>query len=263
MRNVHPRPRPIGTSAAIAAAVAAAVALGPGAAPGVAALAASGGPVAAAVAAGVSPPLWLAQAGPAPAPRQGGGGAAPEAVPPAPTGEPPAPPVLSPNPAVPPPGPPTAPQAAVPQLPLGMERLPQGGVRVRFARPEETGLEPPVVAALAEFGRRLAATSVGQPGGGRVTVVGQVSDPRMDTSTSRRISLDRALAVRAALVSGGLNETRVDVRALGRTEEGADAADVLPPEAGPSAASTRTPPPLAPSPAPASGVAAPAPAAQR
>jgi outer membrane protein OmpA-like peptidoglycan-associated protein len=47
-------------------------------------------------------------------------------------------------------------------------------------------------------------------------------------SQSRRLSLDRALAVRRVLIEGGVRSTRIDVRALGnRTEAGpADHADV-------------------------------------
>jgi hypothetical protein len=41
----------------------------------------------------------------------------------------------------------------------------------------------------------------------------------------------RALAVKAALAEGGLPPTRIDLRPQGRTEEAADAVDVLPPEA--------------------------------
>jgi len=39
------------------------------------------------------------------------------------------------------------------------------------------------------------------------------------------------LAVKAALASGGLAPTRIDLRPLGRTPEAVDAADILPPAA--------------------------------
>jgi outer membrane protein OmpA-like peptidoglycan-associated protein len=128
-------------------------------------------------------------------------------------------------------------QAAAPpiSLPPGMAALPLGGVRVAFdangaALPE--GAAP----ALAELGRALSATPAGT---GRITVEGQASGPADDPSAARRLSLARAIEVRRALVAGGLAETRVDVRPLGRTAAGLDAADVLPPAARAKAAEQR------------------------
>jgi outer membrane protein OmpA-like peptidoglycan-associated protein len=112
-------------------------------------------------------------------------------------------------------------------LPAGMSPLPQGAYRVTF-RGNETTLPAGAAEALAEIGKRLAATPVGS---GRIAVEGQANGPRNDASTARRISLERATVVRRALVAGGLDETRVDVRPLGRTPAGLDAADVLPPGA--------------------------------
>ncbi len=112
-------------------------------------------------------------------------------------------------------------------LPAGMSPLPRGAYRVSF-RAGQTELADPAKATLGEIGRRLAALPEGR---GRITVEGQASGPANDASTARRIALARANAVRAALVAGGLAETRVDVRALGRTPAALDAADVLPPEA--------------------------------
>lgn len=119
--------------------------------------------------------------------------------------------------------------APAPPLPLppGMAPLPRGAWRVSF-RAGQTDLPEPIRATLAEIGRRLAGTPEGR---GRITVEGQASGPAHDASTARRLSLARATAVRAALVAGGLAETRVDVRPLGRTPAGLDCADVLPPEA--------------------------------
>jgi len=112
-------------------------------------------------------------------------------------------------------------------LPAGMSPLPRGAYRVQF-RAGQTELAPAARETLGELGKRLASLPEGR---GRITVEGQASGPANDPSTARRIALARANAVRAALVAGGLAETRVDVRALGRTPAALDAADVLPPEA--------------------------------
>lgn len=112
-------------------------------------------------------------------------------------------------------------------LPAGMSPLPNGAFRVTF-RAGEQALPAGVAPALAEIGRRLAERPAGT---GRITVEGQASGPSNDSSTARRVSLARAVAVRSALAAGGLDETRVDVRPLGRTARVLDAADILPPEA--------------------------------
>lgn len=112
-------------------------------------------------------------------------------------------------------------------LPAGMAALPNGGVRVLFGA-GEAALPASTAPMLAEFGRQLAARPAGF---GRITVEGQASGPAEDASAARRLSLARAQAVRGALVAGGLDQTRVDVRALGRTAAALDAADVLPPAA--------------------------------
>ncbi|MBR0647972.1 hypothetical protein GXW73_34445, partial [Roseomonas hellenica] len=135
---------------------------------------------------------------------------------PAPT--PPAPAVLDPRPA---PsnsarGTPTAP----PSLPAGVEALPEGGIRIQGAT-----FDGALRQAVVEYGRSLAATP-----NGRVTVLAEVVGPTPpDPHTARRASLARALAVKAALVEGGLPPTRIDLRPLGRTEAGTDRLDVLPP----------------------------------
>ena len=122
-----------------------------------------------------------------------------------------------------------------PALPAGMAALPQGGVRVVFRTGDAT-LPAGAASALAELGRQLAERPAGF---GRITVEGQASGPAEDASTARRLSLARAQAVRGALVAGGLDQTRVDVRALGRTAAALDAADVLPPDAPRSPGNTR------------------------
>ncbi|MDB5316938.1 MAG: hypothetical protein JWO24_2782 [Rhodospirillales bacterium] len=132
-----------------------------------------------------------------------------------PAGPPPPPPNLPPRPAqgTARPRPPTIPP------PPGLEALPNGGLRIQGA-----ALDARTRAALADYGRRLAALP-----NGRVTVLAEVSGPAEDAHLARRLSLARAQAAKAALVEGGLDETRIDLRPLGRTTAGVDRLDVLPP----------------------------------
>ncbi|NOG69207.1 hypothetical protein [Roseicella sp. DB1501] len=119
----------------------------------------------------------------------------------------------------------TGPSPAVLAIPMpaGLEALPAGGWRLSF--PAGTEAPPPgAEASLARLGRGLAAVPEG-----RVTLLAQVSGPVKDVSAARRLSLARGLAVKEALVSGGLAATRIDVRPMGRTPEAADAVDVQPP----------------------------------
>lgn len=144
-----------------------------------------------------------------------------EPVPAEPSPAPPAPADLAAHPGTAPPLP--APrEARTIALPPGMEALPQGAWRLRFTPGTET---PPRAAdaALAELGRRLAVVP-----DGRVLLLAQASGPA-DVSSARRVSLARGLAVKEALVAGGLPPTRIDIRPLGRTEEAADVVDVQPP----------------------------------
>lgn len=113
-------------------------------------------------------------------------------------------------------------------LPAGMSPLRDGAFRVAF-RVGDQALGAETVTTLREIGRRLAASTA--TGTGRITVEGHASGPTNDASAARRISLARANAVRDALVAGGLEETRVDVRPLGRTNAALDATDILPPGA--------------------------------
>lgn len=119
-----------------------------------------------------------------------------------------------------------APMVLPTPLPGQLAALPNGGLRVLFGA-GEAALPAGTAPILAEIGRQLAARPAGF---GRITVEGQASGPAEDASAARRLSLARAQAVRGALVAGGLDQTRVDVRALGRTAATLDAADVLPPE---------------------------------
>jgi hypothetical protein len=106
-----------------------------------------------------------------------------------------------------------------------MEQLPGGAVRLHLSQ-QDSGPGAAARAALGQLGARFAADPAG-----RVTIQAQVSDPGADVSTARRLSLSRGLAVRQALVAGGIEETRVDVRALGRTPDALDVVDILPPGA--------------------------------
>lgn len=107
-------------------------------------------------------------------------------------------------------------------LPEGLIPLPGGGWRLLLA-PEALEPTPAQRAALAGIGRQLAAETTG-----RVTLWAEVSQGE-DVSAPRRRALQRARAVRAALVAGGLPETRVDIRPLGHTEARRDVVDILPP----------------------------------
>jgi len=151
----------------------------------------------------------------------------PSELPPEPAPAPPPPPRLAPN------GAPLAAQEPPDGLPLapGMAALPGGAVRVAIGA---GGLEAAQAAALAAFGRALAALPAG-----RITVEAQVSGPANDVSTARRASLSLAQAAKAALVAGGLGPTRIDLRPLGRVGAGADRVDVLPPGVASPGAETR------------------------
>jgi outer membrane protein OmpA-like peptidoglycan-associated protein len=106
------------------------------------------------------------------------------------------------------------------------EALAEGRWRIRFAAGRED-LSEAAAGRVGELGRRIAEAA----SAGRVTVEAQSSGPETDVSAARRLSLGRALAVKAALTSGGLAATRIDLRPLGRTPEAVDAADILPPAA--------------------------------
>lgn len=137
-----------------------------------------------------------------------------------PPAAPPAPAVLEPYP---PPQPAAPPRPAAPALPAGAEALPGGVLRLRLPAGAEAP-EPPLLQAAEAYAPRLAALPAG-----RVTVAAQVSGPATDGSAARRLSLARGQAVKAALVRGGLDATRIDIRPLGRTADGADVVDVVPP----------------------------------
>ncbi|UPY38339.1 OmpA family protein [Sediminicoccus sp. KRV36] len=126
-------------------------------------------------------------------------------------------------------GTPATPPVALPPMPAirlarGVAELPPGAWRVTF-RADRDQLDAEQHAALGRLGAALQTATIG-----RITLNSEVSAGE-DLSTHRRLSLLRARAVKDALVAGGLNETRVDIRALGRTENGRDVVDVLSPTA--------------------------------
>jgi outer membrane protein OmpA-like peptidoglycan-associated protein len=151
--------------------------------------------------------LLLASAGPCGAATEADGAPSPPAE------GPPAPAFLSPD---------GRPPAAAD--PAAFEALAEGRWRIRFAAGREE-LSEAAAGRIEELGRRLSETAKA----GRVTVEAQSSGPEADVSAARRLSLGRALAIKAALANGGLSPTRIDLRPLGRTPEAVDAADILPP----------------------------------
>lgn len=109
-----------------------------------------------------------------------------------------------------------------PQPAPGFQPLPGGGWRLSFPREEERA-SPEQRLSLMELGNILSAGTTG-----RITLWAEVANGE-DVSEVRRLALRRALAVREALVLGGLPETRVDLRPLGRTDGRRDVVDILPP----------------------------------
>lgn len=122
--------------------------------------------------------------------------------------------------APPPPLPPLPPVALAP----GVDVAGAGTWRVAF-RTDSDALAPDQQAAIGRLAAVLAAGSVG-----RVTLIAMASSGD-DASTQRRLALARGLRVKAALIAGGLPETRIDIRALGRTEAARDSVDILAPTA--------------------------------
>ncbi len=125
----------------------------------------------------------------------------------APVAPPPAvlpPPVEAPRPAPPPPSPvPILDDAEGTFAPL------QGGVRITFGA-GKSDLNPTTANALREIAREVVADPNTD-----LNVFAFAAGAADDPSTSRRLSLSRALAARALLISEGIVSTRIYVRALG------------------------------------------------
>lgn len=105
-----------------------------------------------------------------------------------------------------------------------MQALTNGGWRILLL-PEASAFPPAFRPTLAAIASRLTAAE------GRVTIIAQAPAPGLEPSFARRLSLERGLSVKAALVEAGLPATRIDIRPLGRQPGGADAIDILPPGA--------------------------------
>lgn len=54
----------------------------------------------------------------------------------------------------------------------------------------------------------------------RVQLMAYATDPEKNTSKARRLALDRAIGIRNMLIEGGVERTRIEVRALGDQGEG-------------------------------------------
>ncbi len=141
---------------------------------------------------------------------------------------PPTPPKVS---AAPPPAPVVPPAIAVPiQRPTPPPPVPvvndapgqatqiPGGLRVTFGA-GHADLNPGMEAAL-----RAMAKAVKPDEGASLNVNAYAAATQDDPSTSRRLSLSRALAVRAVLISEGIVSTRIYVRALGAPAAAGDTA---------------------------------------
>lgn len=138
------------------------------------------------------------------------------AYPVAPTPAPPRVPAAPPNPAVLPPPAITVPTAAPPPIPPipvaanapGAAEPVQGGLRITFGK-DRADLSPAAVAAI----EAVAGQAKDKPGAFDVNAyaAGVPDDP----STPRRLSLARALAVRAVLLHAGIESPRIYVRAMG------------------------------------------------
>ncbi len=143
------------------------------------------------------------------APAKPGTLAVPAAPPPAPVLPPP---IVVPTRPVPPP-PPVPVKADAPG-----EATPQkDGLRLTFGA-DRSDLNPTTdaaVRALAHTGPPFAATTF--------TVTAYAAGNADDPSTPRRLSLDRALAVRSVLIAEGIPSTRIYVKALGASMPPGDA----------------------------------------
>jgi hypothetical protein len=111
-----------------------------------------------------------------------------------------------------------APARAIP----GMLVEAGGGWRLNF----EAGSDQ--LTPLQRLGLMRLGAALAQGAPGRVTIWAEVASG-YDISATRRLALERGLVVRAALVAGGLPQTRVDIRPLGVTSAGLDVVDIMPP----------------------------------
>lgn len=123
------------------------------------------------------------------------------------------------------PPPPATPEPSPPQTAaLPPADLDEGALRLAFA---ETSAE---LSEQAKGELKALAGELIKDGNARVQLLAYASSADDSASRARRLSLSRALAVRAYLIDQGVRSTRMDVRALGNKSEGGppDRVDILP-----------------------------------
>ena len=154
------------------------------------------------------PPSLQPPALPAAEPRAAAPEAASASVPPASSQPVSPPPASAPPPAAPPP---VATAAAAPAAApvAASSRAAAQSLRLGFSA-AATELDPESRQRVIGFARTLPDDDQV-----RITVNAYASGDPSDPSRARRTALSRALAVRAALMEGGIRSTRIDVRALG------------------------------------------------
>ena len=149
-----------------------------------------------------------------------------------------------------------APVPSAAALPSSTSTQTADGLRVNFP-PGESAVGPDSAAAL----KHLASAAKAKGAGASFNVVAYAPGSPSDPSTARRLSLSRALAVRASLIAAGVDGANIYVRALGEPPAsapgGADRADSTVLGANVAAPAAATQPPAAPAP---SASAPPAPA---
>ena len=171
--------------------------------------------------------------------------AAPAPAPPARPAVPTVPPAVA---ALPPPAPVPPPRtAAPPVVPVaadapGAATPVLGGIRVTFGA-DRQDLNPATEAALRDLARSLRANDRVS-----INIYAYASGSADDPSTARRLSLGRALAARAVLITEGIASTRIYPRALGVAggDMDRDRVDVVAGTPGPPDAATASPAPMAP-----------------
>ncbi|SLN73512.1 OmpA family protein [Oceanibacterium hippocampi] len=157
------------------------------------------------------------------APATGTGTAPTPTAPPAPT---PAPVVTAPS------APEPAPAPARPETaPATLAKADPGSAAIASARPAAPIGEAVTIAFAGdavELGSDARAALDGVVGAlkdndQRVQLKAFAADTGEGANSARRVSLSRALAVRAYMIDGGVRSTRIDVRALGDADDGGDA----------------------------------------
>ncbi|WP_158745824.1 OmpA family protein, partial [Acidisphaera sp. L21] len=115
-------------------------------------------------------------------------------------------------PAIPaPPARPVTPPSPVPVVPdaTGIVTPVPGGIRITFGD-GKSDLNPATEAAIRTMARSVVANTTAD-----LNIYAFAAGVPDDPSTPRRVSLSRALAVRAILISEGITSTRIYPRALG------------------------------------------------